>query len=92
MKKFFSAFSGQIYDLDEKYTGQLDCGQLEVTNNPKSGCKHCYGKGYTSKDTKTGHFIMCKCLVKDASPSFLRRSSEHQIQDVQMHTKKDSFN
>lgn len=91
MKKFFSAFSGQIYDIDEKYSKQLDCGQLEITNNPKSNCKHCYGKGYTSKDLKTQHYNMCKCLLKDASPAFLKKSAEHQIQDVRMHTKKDTL-
>ena len=92
MKPFFSLFSGEVYTLDEKYTNQLDCGQLEITNTPKTNCKHCYGKGYTFKDTKTLHYVMCKCLLRDASPSFIKKSSEHQVQDVRLHTKKDDFN
>ena len=91
MKKYFSVFSGVIYQLDEKYTKNLDCGQLEITNMPKSNCKKCLGKGYTGKDLKTDHYNMCPCTLKDASPSFLKAAAEHQIQDVQLNTKKTDF-
>jgi len=34
---------------------------------------------------------MCPCTLKDASPSFLKAAAEHQIQDVQLNTKKTDF-
>ena len=91
MKKYFSVFSGIVYELDEKYTKELDCGQLEITNLPKPNCKKCYGRGYIHKNIKTDHFEMCSCCLKDASPSFLKAASEHQIEDVQLNTKKSDF-
>jgi hypothetical protein len=31
-------------------------------NEPKSGCNYCYGRGYTSRDSKTKAPIPCSCL------------------------------
>lgn len=91
MKKYFSVFTGLVYELDEKYAKNLDCGQLEITNLPKSGCKKCYGRGYTGKNTIIEHYDMCTCVVRDASPSFLKAAADHQIEDVQLNTKKSDF-
>ena len=33
--KYFSVFSGEVYDLDEQYTDYLDCGQLKITDQSK---------------------------------------------------------
>jgi hypothetical protein len=30
--------------------------------NPRSGCKHCYGRGYIGWDNKTGAPIPCSCI------------------------------
>ena len=49
MSIFFSVFTGLIYELEEEFTDNLDCGQLEITNHPKRNCKKCYGRGYTQK-------------------------------------------
>jgi hypothetical protein len=91
MKRYFSVFSGDVYCLDEKYTYHLDSGQLEITNEPKINCKHCFGKGFTSKTQQTGHYNMCKCLLSEADEAFLKNASEHQVEDVILHTKKDTF-
>lgn len=28
---------------------------------PKKSCGHCYGRGYTGRDMRTGHFVPCRC-------------------------------
>jgi len=90
--KYFSVFSGEVYDLQEEYTKVLDCGQLKITDNPKSNCKRCHGRGFTGRDSSTGHYSMCRCVLRNASDDLLAEMSTHQVDDVQMHTKKDSFN
>jgi len=30
---------------------------------PKSGCNHCYGRGYTAIDTADDSPIICKCVI-----------------------------
>ena len=34
---------------------------------------------------------MCRCVLRNASDDLLAEMSSHQVDDVQMHTKKDSF-
>jgi len=36
---------------------------------PRKGCKHCYGRGYTSKDAKTEMPIPCSCIYPTKTPS-----------------------
>jgi len=91
MKKYFSVFTGELYELDEKYTLHLDCGQLEITNDPKTNCKKCYGRGYTNKNVKTGHYSLCPCCLKDADDTFFENVAQKEIQDVTLHTKKSDF-
>ncbi len=88
MKKYFSIFTGEVYNLDTKYTSFLDCGQLEVSNEPKKACAHCYGRGNTGKNIVSGHYNICKCVLKDASTELLKSLSEHQVEDVVLHTRK----
>ena len=44
MKKFISIFTGAVYELEEEYSKNLDCGQLEISDLPKSSCKKCNKK------------------------------------------------
>ena len=37
--------------------------KLEISD-PSKGCGHCYGRGYTGKDLKTGAPIPCNCLFR----------------------------
>ena len=90
-KNYFSVFSGVYYEIDEKYTRYLDCGQLPVSDAPKSSCKKCHGRGYRHINTSTGHYDMCRCVLRNASDELLGSMTEHQVEDVTMHTKKDSF-
>ena len=91
MKKYFSVFSGEVYELHEDYINYLDCGQLEITDMPRSICKKCYGRGYISRNSDSGHYNMCRCILRNADDSFLAEMSEKQVEDVTMHTKKDTF-
>lgn len=34
----------------------------QTINNPKPGCKHCYGKGYVGRDSKNKAPIPCLCI------------------------------
>ena len=91
MSIFFSVFTGVIYEIEEEFTDNLDCGQLEITNHPKRNCKKCYGRGYTHKNLKTDHYSLCNCTMKEATPTMLKVMSEHQVEDVTLHTKKSDF-
>lgn len=91
MKKFISVFTGEVYELAEEYSKNLDCGQLEITDLPNPSCKKCYGRGYVSKNTTTGHYSICKCLLKNASAEMMSKVSQHQVEDVTLHTKSSDF-
>jgi hypothetical protein len=43
--------------------------------NPNSGCRHCYGRGYSGIDAKTQAPIPCTCLFRD-------RDSRQKYQDT----------
>jgi len=90
-KIYFSVFSGDVYELNDKYTNVDNPGQLEITNQPKKNCKKCFGRGYTEKNLNTNHYTLCKCCLKDASPQFLHKASQYRIEDVKMHTNKSDF-
>lgn len=30
--------------------------------DPKSGCRHCFGRGWIGRDTKTRHPVPCSCI------------------------------
>jgi hypothetical protein len=61
---FFSAFSGDIYEVDEDEMGVLDDAQIPLTDRPKSNCRKCYGRGFTDKDHHRGTYSICTCLRK----------------------------
>lgn len=31
---------------------------------PKPNCKHCYGRGFEGRDTKTNRIVVCRCVIK----------------------------
>jgi|TARA_R110002050_G_scaffold10373_5_gene35468 hypothetical protein len=89
--KYFSVFSGAVYDLKEEYTNYLDCGQLKITDDPKNNCKRCHGRGFTGRNSESGHYDMCRCVLRNADDELLGEMSQHQVEDVTLHTKKSDF-
>ena len=92
MKKFISIFTGAVYELEEEYSKNLDCGQLEISDLPKSSCKKCHGRGYIHRNVEAGHYDMCRCVLRNADPERLQILSQHQVEDVTLHTKSSDFN
>ena len=90
-EKYFSVFSGEIYDLAEEYTNYLDCGQLKITDDPKSSCKRCHGRRITGRNVDSNHYDMCRCVLRNASDELLAEMTQHQVEDVTLHTKKSDF-
>ena len=38
-------------------------------NQPKKGCKKCYGRGWTGRDVKTKHPVPCNCIFTTRTPA-----------------------
>ena len=36
---------------------------------PRKGCKHCYGRGWPAKDAKTGAPVPCSCIFPPVAPA-----------------------
>lgn len=64
MKKFFSVFSGTLFQIPESHVKHMDCGQVPLTEFPSSDCKKCHGRGWTGTEQTTGHYEMCRCLLR----------------------------
>jgi hypothetical protein len=43
---------------------------LEI-RNPRKGCKHCYGRGFVGRDSKTKQPIPCSCIYLPKTPNQL---------------------
>lgn len=84
MKKFFSIYSGICYEILDDEVDLLDNGQIPLNEFPENNCKHCVGKGYSTKDPNTNVYIMCKCMTKK-TPIDL---TKHFIENVRLHSQK----
>lgn len=84
MKKYISIYSGICYEVPEDEVDLLDKGQLPLNEFPKDNCKHCYGKGYTSRDKVTDTVILCRCMVKRTTIDL----TKYFIENVRLHSSK----
>jgi len=60
----FSVITGQVFPIQKDDIKLLFKYQIPITNKPKSSCKKCFGRGYTSMESKTNFHIMCSCISK----------------------------
>jgi len=37
----------------------------EMRQNAKKNCKRCYGRGYLGRDTITGVYVPCNCVIRN---------------------------
>jgi len=66
--------------------------------DPKPGCKHCYGRGYTGRDAETKAPIPCNCIYpkkegesavqEQVVQESMRRLSRHQRRRLKAYTKR----
>lgn len=82
--KYISIHSGICYEVQEEDVCNLDNGQIPLTEFPEPSCDHCYGKGHTNKDAKTGVYVLCRCLLKKTKIDL----TKYFIDDVKLHTVK----
>jgi hypothetical protein len=71
-KLIFSVFSGTYYDVLEKDVKLLDIGQIPLTGYPSKSCKHCNGRGYVGRDTKTYAYEICNCVRKKIDFEYIK--------------------
>ena len=82
MKKYISIISGIAYEVPEDETHLLDNSQIPLKEFPKHNCKHCRGRGHTSKDKTTDVYVLCKCMVDRTEIDL----SKYFIEGVRLHT------
>jgi hypothetical protein len=59
---YFSLFSGEIYESEEKLS---DPFQILLRQRPNANCKKCFGRLYTSYNTTKKIYELCpRCLKK----------------------------
>ncbi len=51
--------TGRVYEVEEREPPKF---YFSIEKYPDSSCKHCHGRGYTGRDTITGHVIPCRCV------------------------------
>jgi len=59
MIKFFSIITGEIYELPDDMASSVDKFQLQLKDLPKSNCKKCYGRFYTSYNVGMQVYNIC---------------------------------
>jgi len=42
---------------------ELKDDDTTIYPKPRSGCRTCYGRGYSGWDTKTSYPVICKCIL-----------------------------
>lgn len=78
--KFYSVFSGTFFEIPESHVSHMDCGQIPIKAYPTDKCKNCYGRGYVGLNTKSGHYEMCRCVIKLIEPERVVHKHVHDIQ------------
>jgi hypothetical protein len=66
----FSVITGQVFTIEKDDIKLLYPYQIPITSKPKDSCKKCYGRGYTSIDSKTKFHTMCNCTSKNILEGF----------------------
>lgn len=59
-----SIVTGETFTIQEDDVNTLFKYQMPLKSLPKSSCKHCYGRGWTSIDGVSGLHNLCKCVDK----------------------------
>lgn len=60
IKLFFSMLSGNIYEIEEDETKNLDNFQVPLIKKPHHSCKKCYGRLYTGQNDTKQFYIICR--------------------------------
>lgn len=64
MITYFSLISGELYELPDDFTKPSDKYQLKLNDKPKSNCKKCYDRFYTSFNPKLKIYNICPSCTK----------------------------
>jgi len=59
-----SIITGQIFTIEKEDIKLLYNYQIPLKSKPNHRCKRCYGRGYSSIDTKNGLHHLCSCISK----------------------------
>lgn len=84
MKKYISIISGICYEILEDEIDLLDNSQIPLKEFPKVNCKHCNGRGHTTKDKTTDVYILCRCMLNRTEIDL----DKYFIEGVRLHTTK----
>lgn len=65
---YFDSSDNSIYTEEDLQISPFDVIKKvaekmgQIINDPKPSCKHCYGRGYVGRDSKTKSPIPCMCI------------------------------
>ena len=59
-----SIITGQIFPIEKEDLKLLYNYHIPLKSKPNCRCKKCYGRGYTSIDSKNGLHHICSCISK----------------------------
>ena len=78
--KFIDTSKGEIVDKSKLTEFDVIKAIAKQTGteirNPRSGCKHCYGRGWIGKDWVTKAPIPCSCIYPHKTPDQLLKESQ----------------
>ena len=84
MKKYISINSGIYYEIPDDEVDLLDNSQIPLKEFPKENCKHCRGRGHTTKDKATDVYVLCRCMIERTEIDL----SKYFVESVRLHTSK----
>lgn len=84
--QYFDSESGEILDSKDLTVFQkmkilAERMGYEI-NNPKKGCRKCYGRGYTGFEKETKSPIVCMCVYKEEDKQKIRENFQVQTQKL----------
>jgi len=93
--KFVDTTKGELVDKSKLTDWDVIKAVAKQTNteirNPKSGCKHCYGRGYIGWDHKTKAPIPCRCIHPPKTPDQLMQEARTDQKNAQMVFNKKTY-
>ena len=70
---FIDTAKGEIIEKENLDPFEIIKAMAKATNTPiktpRKGCKHCYGRGYIGKETKSQMPVPCSCIYPPKSPN-----------------------
>lgn len=70
-----SVITGEVFTIQPDDIKLLFEYQIPLKHKPNDSCHKCYGRGYVSRDVKTGLHYLCPCLKKHICDEYFNKKT-----------------